>query len=377
MGLAEFIARVFDQEAASVGARWQEQAPHVAPRTPDQAGMVSNSESERIVKAVACALRNDPGCHDAVMRAGWDHGAASLTAGLTLHSMLKELDLLTAMMLYTCERAVRDDDASPAAVERILPAGEKATAASPADGIVIARRLHRFFSLLHLAAAKGFTQSYQEGMRQRYKTLRHDLRNPLGTIKSAVSLMEDESVTPEMRNDPRFRQMVSRNARNIESMIGQRLGDAAAMAPAFDRQEVSLREVALAVRRDLRDEAIESECTIDVASDLPTVLTDSIGMELALKSVIACVLRATLPGTSIVIGTGALMPKSAVISVMYVANPASKVLTEHDFEFASQLSERSGGKLWLDSSLGPNGTPQIRLEVPVLLKPGDDLPRTG
>src|SRR5687767_15186207 len=128
------------------------------------------------------------------MRRSWDLGSIAHHAGVTLHYMLKEVDLLMAMVLYAGERQLEGLDGSPT------------------EGMQIARRLHEAGSLLRLTAAKGFTHSYLGALRDRYQTLRHDLRNPLGTIKSAISLMDDQSLPAELRSDPRFRAMVTRHA---------------------------------------------------------------------------------------------------------------------------------------------------------------------
>jgi len=58
--------------------------------------------------------------------------------------------------------------------------------------------------------------------------LRHDLRNPIGTIRSALSLMADEAVPEEARRSPRFRAMIERNTVSLDQMIVARLSDAEA-----------------------------------------------------------------------------------------------------------------------------------------------------
>jgi light-regulated signal transduction histidine kinase (bacteriophytochrome) len=87
---------------------------------------------------------------------------------------------------------------------------------------------------LRLAATMGYTQAIEDELRERYRTFRHDLRNPLGMIKSAIALLTDESVPAEMRENPRVRAMVVRNASSLDQMIGEGLGDAAARLPAFE-----------------------------------------------------------------------------------------------------------------------------------------------
>jgi hypothetical protein len=336
--LAAFIADVLTREAPELSARWQRQARAVAPRAPDRGSSVDADWSERLVHAVASAVRGDAHAHDTVMRAGWDYAAGVYAAGMSLHYMLKELDLLSAMVLYAGERALAEQ----------APPG-----ATAADGVGLARGVQRVFSLLTLAASKGFTHAYVAHLREEYRDLRHDLRNPIGTIRNAVSLMEDESIPVELRSSPRYRAMVARNAKSIDAMISDRLGDASTLAPAFGRQEVSLHDIALSVRRDLRDEARRKNCNVVVDAALPMLLVDSAGFELALRSTVTAALARAPRGTPVTISLRDEQAGSAVVAVAFgqadgdardVATPRAGTL-----DFARELLELAGGQLWSEA----------------------------
>jgi len=354
--LANRIADSLSDEVTDLAKRWQQQAHSVAPRPGEQQVVVS--EAEAILHALVCHLRGEPSCQEAVAHSGWDYGIAAYMAGTSLHAMLKEVDLLTSMVLYACERAVSE------------LSGEREAAGQPgpeaADAMGIARRLHLASSLLRLAAAKGFTHDYLGDLQEHYRTLRHDLRNPLGTIKSAVSLMEDESIPAELRDSPRYRAMVTRNAKNIDSLIGDNLSDASAQVPAFARQEVSLEQIACAVRRDLRAEAEAADCRIEVIGSLPPVVADSTHFELVLKSVIAAALGAARRGTAIVVRLRAVYERHALVEVSYT--PAQErgdggLIGMGALAFAQEMLTGSGGRVHGEGST-------ICLDVPVSLPPG-------
>ncbi len=114
------------------------------------------------------------------MRTGWELGDGAYTTGSSLYHMLKEIDLLASMFFDVAQRTA--DDAPDAAA---------------ADGIAVARRLTDVVSLFVRAASTGFMHAYLGEQQERSRALRHDLRNPLSTIKGAVSLMEDQSVSAE------------------------------------------------------------------------------------------------------------------------------------------------------------------------------------
>jgi K+-sensing histidine kinase KdpD len=219
----------------------------------------------------------------------------------------------------------------------------------------IARRLHEAGSLLRLTAAKGFTHSYLKALRDRYQTLRHDLRNPLGTIKSAISMMDDLTVPLELRTDPRFRVMVTRNAGSLEGLISAGLGDDAAHELAFSRQRISLRDIALAVRRDVRERSIAVGCPIEVGEGLPLISADPMGFELMLKAVLISLLGHLPAGSTIRIDDGEIKDRSVVVRVSY-ERPDIADAVPGMIALASELSAQTGVRIW---AAGP-----VFLEVP-------------
>jgi signal transduction histidine kinase len=351
--LAEQVAAGLRAEAAELTARWKAQARSHAPRLGDASPSPETSTSDvavtpTVVDAIASAIAGDPSWQTDLMRRSWDLGSVAHHAGVTLHYMLKEVDLLLAMVLYAAERGLDGPDGSPV------------------EGMRIARRLHEAGSLLRLTAAKGFTHSYLNALRDRYQTLRHDLRNPLGTIKSAISMMDDLTVPAELRADPRFRVMVTRNATSLDGMIGAGLSDDAAHELAFSRQRISLRDIALAVRRDLRQRSKEVTCSIEVSEGLPMISADPMGFEIMLKAVLVTLLGQLPPGSTIRVEEAEIKDRSAVVSVIYT-RPDGADDSAGTLALASDLSEQTGVRIW---AAGP-----VFLEVPgVPVQVGDNRP---
>jgi signal transduction histidine kinase len=352
--LAEQVAAGLRAEAAELTARWKAQARSHAPRVgetapPSALPEAEPSEAPTVVDAIASAIAGDASWQTDLMRRSWDLGSIAHHAGVTLHYMLKEVDLLMAMVLYAAERGLEGPEGSPV------------------EGMRIARRLHEAGSLLRLTAAKGFTHSYLNALRDRYQTLRHDLRNPLGTIKSAISMMDDLSVPAELRTDPRFRVMVTRNATSLDGMIGAGLSDDAAHELAFSRQRISLHDIAMAVRRDLRQRSAEVTCSIEVSAGLPMISADPMGFEIMLKAVLVTLLGQLPVGSTIRIEKAEVKDRSVVVSVVYTT-PDGADEPAGTLALASDLSEQTGVRIW---AAGP-----VFLEVPgVPVHMADD--RTG
>ena len=344
----EAVAQSLIAESGELARRWSAQAPSVAPRAADTLVAADAERGTRLIRALAGAVRNDPGCYDAVMRRGWEVGAGAFTDGSSLHYLLKELGLLESLVLYACQRALEADAAGGTA----------------AEGMALARRLHRYFQVLLIAAARGFTTGYVDALRKRYQIMRHDLRNPLGTIRSAMSLMADETVPVETRDSPRIRQMVTRNATSLEKLIRVSLSDDSTQAPAFALQEVSLEGVARAVRRELRDETTEAGCVLVVSESMPRARVDSTGLELALKAAVAGVAQAAEKGSTIAVELESLDAERASLRVRYTPRAGAAIDVERSIAFASEVLGRSGGTVRVEADA-------VRLEVPVLDLPVD------
>ncbi len=172
----------------------------------------------RLVRILLAAAFENAYRHDSLLRAGTAMGAEAHRRNASLHVMLKEVDLLGALVLRAAEE-----------VAARYPAGT-----SGHEGFAVARRITGATSQLRLAATMGYTQAIEDELRERYRAIRHDLRNPLGTIRSAIALLTDENVPPEMRESSRVRAMVVRNTSSLDQMISEALGDAAARLRAFD-----------------------------------------------------------------------------------------------------------------------------------------------
>ena len=264
------------KHTGDLAARWESQVRSVmlmsdsSALESDEGGMAHG-----LVNALVCALDPNDVEFDEALEHGLRFGADAFARGTSLHHTMKALDLLSAMTLYTVESAIE----------------EAAVSGSPADGVRLARQLHGRAALVSLAATRGYMQAYAEALRERFRHLRHDLRNPLGTIKSVLSLMNDETVPLDARADPRFQAMAKRNARSLEELIADRLSDAAALLPIVASQDVSLRSIASSVRRELRGETEHRGVTVVVGADAPHGRLDAPGLELLLHGALQAVLQ--------------------------------------------------------------------------------------
>lgn len=285
--LASYLSDFFARDAVDLGAHWQARARSAVPLAAGQPDLAETVLAARLVAAIAAALPQEAVWQDDVMRAGWELGAVAQASGYTADALLTELELFTAILLYAAERHV---DA--------LDVPRDVATTPPTETFAVIRRLHEAISLLTLAATRGHNQRQVEGVRSHFRSLRHDLRNPIGTIQSAAALMQDESLPAEQRSSARYADMVSRNAQSLEDLIARELTDGAPVGAAPSTQRVSLRDLALAVRRAVRAEAERAECRVDLDDGFEEVSAATGALELTLRSLLAATISALPIGSA-------------------------------------------------------------------------------
>jgi signal transduction histidine kinase len=316
--------------AAELATRWEAQIKSVALMDDSRLRQAGNADwARRLTDALLGSATPDDLEAQEAIASGLEFGADAFTGGSSLHHTMKALDLLLAMTLYAAETAI--DDSS----------GHDAGAA---QGIRIARHLQRRAALLSLAATRGYMQAYSEALRERLRHLRHDLRNPLGTIKSVLALMTDESVPADARADPRFQTMAKRNARSLEELIADRLSDAGALLPIVAEQEVSLRSVACAVRREIRSETERRGVTILVATTAPFGRVDAPGLELLLRGVLQTVLQESVEGDQLHLEFSGPVDGRGTVSV-FCESGREPIQDESALERLSALAQRMGASI--------------------------------
>ena len=220
---AAFVLESLARQSTGLGRSWADHARMGAADSgePNGSGSESRDRAERLIQTLLAAAADGVDRHELLIQASAAMGAEAHRRSISLQLMLKEVDILEALVLRAAEGIAT----------ACLPG------ATANEGLAVGRRITRAVSQLRLAAMAGYTQATEDELRERYRVIRHDLRNPLGTIKSAVALLTDESAPAEMRESRRVRAMVVRNTSSLDQMIGEALSDAAARLRAFDTAE--------------------------------------------------------------------------------------------------------------------------------------------
>lgn len=345
------VASALGSRANDIAARWNTQARMVALR--DEATDTGESIAAALVTSLASALASDGATSDDLVELGLAFGVDAFESDGSLHHALKGLDLLSAMTLYAVEVAVVDE------VE-----------ATVVDGVHVSRRLQQSVSLLSLAVTRGYMQAMGDAMRSRFRHLRHDLRNPLGTIKSVLAMMDDETMPAEARSHPRFRAMAKRNAGSLGDLIADRLSDIEAVVPALLQQSASLRTVACGVRRDLRAEAESRSATVVVDGARVRVMVDAVGLELMLHELLLAALHEATAGDELIVGFGEGDGERAAVTLRCTPDrpPVTNPLA---IERLGALASQMGAALETDAHTTTLLIPVRRVELTVTVPATD------
>lgn len=319
------VAAGVQAQAGQIGARWAEQVRTVALREDGTRDSLAKT-ARALVVSLATALASDGPTSDDLVDRGLSFGAEAFELGGSLHHVLKSLDLLSAMLLYAVETELSD------------------VAGTAVDGVRMSRRLQQATSHLTLSAAKGYTQAMGDSMRDQFRHLRHDLRNPLGTIKSVLAMMDDETMPAEARAHPRFRAMAKRNARALGELIADRLSDTAAVLPTLSQQSVSLHTIASGVRRALRADVEARNAAVVVGYGQEPVLVDAIAMELMLHELLRAALQEASPGDELHVDFGALREGKTTVRLA-CSPPRPPVSDSGALDRLAGLARRMRGEL--------------------------------
>jgi signal transduction histidine kinase len=230
--LQRHLATLLERRAADIAPRWAEQVGGWLPGAAIAADDTSPSphdartlQAAALVRSVADALVIGASSGEAVAL-GRTIGASAFVAQAPLPDVLRGLDLLMAMCLHVVEEGAASADVRNAA---------------PAEVVHACRQLQAGMAALTVAVTRGYAEAIDRTLQERFRRLRHDLRNPLSTIRSALSLMADETVPEEARRSPRFRSMIERNTAMLDQMIVARLSDAEAqLVPARSTETSSV-----------------------------------------------------------------------------------------------------------------------------------------
>lgn len=224
---------------------------------------------------------------DAVMLGGWQMGATAFAEHASLQELVARLAALQHRALaLDLERAGAGD-----AIERRA-------------ALAAASRVCDAAALLQGAAVQAFSLAALRALEGRAREVRHEMKNPIGTIRNALTMLTEDSAAPaggDRSGDSRQLHAIAlRGTTLLETLVRDRLGGANA-AEALLGGAVPADDVVGRVLRALAARASASGVQLSAGKTAPaaSVRPGHPGLELVLRSLVVAAARSAVAGESV------------------------------------------------------------------------------
>jgi signal transduction histidine kinase len=182
-------------------------------------------------------------------------------------------------------------DALEDITRELLPHGAAASAPDPV-------RLRRILQSVRLAAEVGFGTAARVARMAEIRSLRHDLRNALGTIRNALELVVD-AAPREAAAVEQLAAMATRNAAGVERLIRTRLADQTQLSPELGIGWASPHRIAERAVSAVASLARSRSIQISVTGESATVRLDAGALQFAFQVLLLAYLRGERPPQAI------------------------------------------------------------------------------
>lgn len=212
-------------------------------------------------------------------------GALRHVQGFDAYEILKEHEILGGV-IFTFLTRLLDDPALPG---------------TRRDLAVCWQRVAEAVELIRQATMTHFLRLWAERVNEREERLRrfnrmvsHELKNRVGAIRGASSLLAEPWVETAARD--RFVHMVHDNAEGLQRVLNDLEALSRIDTDTRQRRNVLLPQAATEAARQLRDPAQARGVTVHITDDLPNVEVDAAAVELALVNYLSNAIKYSDPG---------------------------------------------------------------------------------
>ena len=231
-----------------------------------------------LVDGIADYLESSPSLTDnaaAVEAKAMELGALRFGQGFDAYEILKELELLTGILFHFLQESL----------------GRVAPNALPADVALCWQRVAEATEQIRQATMMHFLRISAEQVRLREERLRlfnrmvsHELKNRIGAIRGASTLLAEPWLEPEQT--ARFQRIIGQNAEGLQRVLENLTALSRLDGDARQQRNILLPQAAAEVTRQLRDAAKLGNVQVRLR-DLPAVEVDAAAVELSLANFIS------------------------------------------------------------------------------------------
>ena len=214
---------------------------------------------------------------DAVEGKAMELGALRHEQGFDAYQILKEHEILGAILYNFLAEALGEVD--PAVVR-------------PADVALCWQRIAEAIERIRQATMMHFLRIGAEQVRLREERLRrfnrmvsHELKNRVGAIRGASTLLEEPWLEPAQT--AQFHRIISQNGEGLQRVLENLTALSRLEGESRQQRNVLLPQAAAEVVRQLRDAAKLGDVRVELDDALPSVEVDAAAVELALTNFVS------------------------------------------------------------------------------------------
>jgi signal transduction histidine kinase len=215
--------------------------------------------------------------HGPVEAKAMELGALRHAQGFDAYQILKEHEILSGILYTFLGEALARmaaEDVTPAEVAQVWRRVAEAT-----DEIRQATMTH------FLRVSSEQVRQREERLRRFNRMVSHELKNRVGAIRGASTLLSEPWLDPSQRE--RFLRIIAQNGEGLQRVLENLTALSRLEGESRRQRNVLLPQAAAEVVRQLRDAAKLSGVDVRVAGDIPAVEVDAAAVELCLANYVS------------------------------------------------------------------------------------------
>jgi signal transduction histidine kinase len=223
-------------------------------------------------------------------------GALRHEQGFDAYEILKEHEIFGAIVLSFLGETI--DDLGAAGADG--SAGATIAPIAPRELLATWQRIAQAMELIRQATMTHFLRLSHEQVQEREERLRrfnrmvsHELKNRVGAIRGAASLLPEPWLQGTEREQ--FHSIILQNAEGLQRVLENLETLSRVEGDARQQRNVLLPQAAAEAARQLRDAAQLRSVTVRIADDLPAVEVDAATVELCLTNYLSNAIKYSDP----------------------------------------------------------------------------------